>query len=113
MFSHTEPKKSASCTTDFESVYLTYRNLMFHVAIDILHNNADAEDAVQLACIKIAENLDKIKEIHSAKTKGYIITIVENKAIDLYQQNTKQQHLEYSESYNALHIFTIHKQRLQ
>lgn len=80
----------------FDAIYHTYQNLMFRVAMNILKNKSDAEDAVQLACIKIADNLEKLTDIHCAKTKGYIITITENKAVDIYRQNAKKNHLEYN-----------------
>ena len=37
----------------FEQIYLEYRNLMFYVSKGILHNQQDAEDAVQEAFLKI------------------------------------------------------------
>ena len=41
----------------FEKIYLTYRNLMYRAAYSILKNEADAEDAVHNAFVKIAENI--------------------------------------------------------
>lgn len=73
----------------FNTLYLKYRKLMFHVANQILQNDADAEDAVQLALLKISENAAKLSDIDSPKTKGYIITVTENKAIDIYRQNLR------------------------
>ena len=35
---------------------------MFYIAQNILHNVEDAEDAVHNAFVKIAENIDKIKD---------------------------------------------------
>ena len=44
----------------FEGIYYRYRKLMFHVAMKILHNRQDAEDAVHQAFVSIIENLEKI-----------------------------------------------------
>lgn len=74
----------------FERVYQAYQNLMFYVANSILGNEQDAEDAVHNAFLKIAENLDKIGDVMCPKTKSYIVTIVENKAIDLYRSNKRK-----------------------
>ena len=68
----------------FEQLYLEYKGLMFHVAYEILHNEQDAEDAVHQAFVKIAENIKKIDDPICPKTHSYVVTIVENKAIDLY-----------------------------
>lgn len=38
----------------FVTLYETYRNLMFHVAHQILRNEADAEDAVHDAFVTVA-----------------------------------------------------------
>ena len=67
----------------FTDLYETYRGLMFYVANQILHNAEDAEDAVHQAFLSIMENLDKISEVHSPKSRAYVIVIAENKAIDM------------------------------
>ena len=41
----------------FVTLYETYRNLMFHVAHQILRNEADAEDAVHDAFVTVAEKI--------------------------------------------------------
>lgn len=69
----------------FERLYLEYRGLMYHVAYKILHNEYDAEDAVHQAFLKIAENIEIIDGTICPRTQGYVVTIVENKAIDLYR----------------------------
>ena len=73
----------------FERIYLQYRNLMYHAAYSILHNEEDAEDAVHHAFVKVAENINKISEAVCPKTAAYVVTIVENKAIDLYRRKKK------------------------
>lgn len=78
----------------FEQLYLEYRGLMFHVANKILHNEQDAEDMVHQAFLKVAENIEKIGDPKCPKTQGYIVTIVENKAIDLYRRRQKRQVVE-------------------
>lgn len=70
----------------FEQLYLEYKNIMFYVAFNILHNEQDAEDAVHQAFVKIAENIKKIGEPRCPKTRSYIVIIVERKAIDLYRK---------------------------
>lgn len=78
----------------FEQIYLEYKGLMFHVAYEILHNEQDAEDAVHQAFVKIAENIKKNDNPVCPKTHGYVVTIVENKAIDQYRKLQKHQMVE-------------------
>ena len=81
----------------FEFLYMEYRGLMFHVANKILHNEQDAEDTVHQAFLKVAENIEKIGDPKCPKTQGYIVTIAENKAIDLYRRRQKRQGVELSD----------------
>lgn len=74
----------------FERLYHKYRRLMYHVAYKILGNDRDAEDAVQEAFLTIAKNMQKISAVERPKTRAYIVTITESKAIDLYRK--KQSH---------------------
>lgn len=78
----------------FEQLYLEYKGFMFHVAYEILHNEQDAEDAVHQAFVKIAENIKKIDDPICPKTHSYVVTIVENKAIDQYRKQQKHQTVE-------------------
>lgn len=73
----------------FEILYQEYRGLMFRIAKGILHSDEDAEDAVHTAFVSVAENIGKIDEPICPKTKGYIVIIVESKAIDLYRRKQK------------------------
>ena len=81
----------------FEIVYQKYRGLMFYVADQILHNTQDSEDAVHQAFVKIAENIEKIGAPECPKTKNYVVTIAESKAIDLYRSNKRRNTVEYTE----------------
>ena len=82
----------------FEIIYHKYGALMFYIANKILHNQEDAEDAVQQAFIKIAENIDKISEPVCPKTHSYIVTIIESKAIDLYRHNQRKKTVEFMDA---------------
>lgn len=74
----------------FRVLYTNYRGLMFHVARRILGNDQDAEDAVHNAFEKIIKQIEKISHPDSPKTKAFVVTIVENKAIDLYRQKARR-----------------------
>lgn len=67
----------------FEQLYIMYKGLMFHVAMKILKNEFDAEDAVHQAFLSLIENLKKISDVKCPKTRAYIVIITERKAIAL------------------------------
>lgn len=78
----------------FEQLYLRYRAYMFKIANKILHNEQDAEDAVHNAFLSIAKNISKISDPESPKTQGYLVIIIERKAIDLYRERKAHPHEE-------------------
>ena len=88
----------------FERIYLQYKGLMLHVAYDILHNKEDAEDAVHQAFVKVAEHIEEIEEPICPKTKGYVVTIAENKAIDIYRRKQRHPLVELYESTAGMSI---------
>lgn len=77
----TEEEKSK-----FTRIYEKYRKLMFYVANRILQDDYLSEDAVHQAFLKIIDHLDKISENDCHKTKSYMVIIVRNCAINLYNQ---------------------------
>lgn len=56
----------------FEQLYIMYKGLMFHVAMKILKNEFDAEDAVHQAFLSLIENLKKISDVKCPKTRASI-----------------------------------------
>lgn len=73
----------------FDTIYLRYRDKMFACAYSVLHNEADAEDAVQMAFVKIYECIDLVPALSDPRLGGYLNTIVERKAIDIYRKNKR------------------------
>lgn len=70
----------------FQALYERYYGLLLHIANQILHNHHDAEDATQEAFLAVVKNLEKISEVGCPKTRAFLVTIVERKAIDLYRK---------------------------
>lgn len=73
-----------------------YRQMMFKIAVKILHNVSDAEDAVQDSFLWIINNLDKISQIPCNERSSYFASIVEHRSIDIYRKNNGRQ-IEYIE----------------
>ncbi len=72
----------------FKHLYYTYNEMMFNVAMSVLHNKALADETVQDCFLKIAEEFDKIVFAESKKTKAMVSIMVKNKARD----NLNQEH---------------------
>ena len=70
----------------FEQLYALYKDKMYKVAYQILHNIHDAEDAVHDSVIAIIDNLEKINKINCHETLRYIVTIVKSRAFNIYQR---------------------------
>ncbi len=73
-----------------EEIYDLYYKILFFTAMDILKDSHEAEDTVQSAMIKIYEHIDKINDIKCNKTKGFLVIIVRNLAINAYNSRKKR-----------------------
>lgn len=69
-----------------ERLYCKYKNLMYKEAYDILESSAKAEDAIHTSFVKILKNLEKLNEEEEARTRAYIMTVLKNTAIDMYNK---------------------------
>ena len=59
-------------------LYNSYKQFMYNISMSMLGKREDAEDAVQDSFIRIRNNLDKIGNPYSRKTKSYITVITKN-----------------------------------
>lgn len=74
----------------FEKLYYRYRNLMYHIAFQVVHSERDAEDAVQEAFFRIAKNMDKVGDVASTETKNFVAVITKREAMKLYDKRKKR-----------------------
>ena len=81
----------------FEQLYITYKQTMFYVSNRILGDEYLSEDVVHQAFLRIIDNLDKIDKIDCHKTKGFIVVIVENIAIDFYRKRKRENSISFDE----------------
>ena len=93
----------------FEFIYNRYKNLMFYTASKILGDTRDSEDTVHDAFLKIIEIIDDITDVECPQTKSLIVTITENKAIDLYRKRQKRKTTPFEEEYLECRIVRILK----
>ena len=73
-----------------EQLYHQYKYLMFRVSFSILNDSSLAEDAIHAAFLKLFNKSFVIDDINSKKTKAFMIIVVRNVAIDIYNKVNKQ-----------------------
>lgn len=90
--------------TKFEMLYRKYHDLMIYTAMQILHHQQDAEDAVHQSFLTLIDNLNRVRDITSKETKSYLIVITEHKAIDILRARKKISDLDYEEELGGLQV---------
>lgn len=65
---------------------MEYSNSMFHVAFEILRDNGLAEDAVHESFLNLGKRSFKVDNIYSKSTKGFMLVVVRNAAINVYNK---------------------------
>lgn len=73
----------------FEELYKEYKSTMYNFAMAILKDSYMAEDAVHNAFLKVIKNLDKINKVKCNETRNFLVILVRNSSIDIYNQNKK------------------------
>lgn len=68
--------------------------VLFNVSMSILHNTADAEDAVQETFVRIISNLSKIDCANEKRSKAYIFVVTRNICYDILRKKHKVVFLE-------------------
>lgn len=102
LFAAKKKAKAASDEVDtqpqkLEQLYLTYRKLMFYVAYSILHDIHLSEDAVQQAFLRVMNHLEKISEITCPQTKNFLVIIVKNISLNMYNARRDKAAVSYDE----------------
>lgn len=73
----------------FEKMYHEYRDILYRVAMSLLHNEMDAEDAVQQAFLYAAENMEKFSSGMCPKTLRYLVITVRCRATNILRANNR------------------------
>lgn len=75
----------------FEALYYEYRDRMMDMALSVLHNKEDAEDAVHNTFICIAKNMKSIDETKSVRTLSYVLKATKNTSINILKKRNKHE----------------------
>ena len=73
----------------FIELYNTYKDLLYWVAFGKTNNTQDSEECVQETFFYVAKHFEKIDDVHSKRTKCYLVTIVTGFAVDVYNKSKK------------------------
>ena len=74
--------------TKFLGIYNTYREMMFKVAMSVLHNEALAYETIQDCFFKIAANISDMPDPETKRAKALMIIMVRNRSLN----NLKSEH---------------------
>lgn len=77
----------------FAEIYNTYKDMMFRIAMSVLHNEALADETVQDCLLKIAMRIDYMPDPGTNKINALIIIMVRNKSLN----NLKAEHYDKTE----------------
>ena len=76
----------------FEHIYDVYQLRMLHIALGILKNHEDAEDAVQETLLKIARTIKSVPTDNEKLLNAYVYTAIRNTSLTMLnlKENRKQ-----------------------
>ena len=72
-----------------EVLYDLYEQKMYRLAYSVVQNVQQAEDITHDCFVKMADHVEGINDVYSARTKSWILKIVKNEAIDCYRKNQR------------------------
>lgn len=104
MFIYLQMIETEEDRSKFETLYLEYKGLMYNTAYEMLQHEQDAEDAVHHTFLKIAENITKVGEAVGPETKSYVMTILENRAIDIIRKQKRHPEEVYEEAFHGITV---------
>lgn len=70
----------------FQSIYEENYLKMYHVALGMLQDKSEAENAVHEAFLSLAERFEKYSHLSGREMAGFCVSIVKNKAIDMIRK---------------------------
>ena len=76
----------------FSDIYSNYQKQMLLVAKRILHSDEDAEDAVQIAFLGIAQRIKSLP-VDDRRLRAYVLTAAKNAALSLLPQKKRQDNM--------------------
>jgi RNA polymerase sigma-70 factor (ECF subfamily) len=73
-----------------DDLYNSHKNIMLYTAKSILKDQYLAEDAVHQAFVRLFNHLNKISDTTCNKTRSFLVIIVKNIAINIYNKRKRE-----------------------
>lgn len=74
----------------FETIYQTYRGMMYRVSLSVTKDKDLAEDAVHEAFVQIINEIDTIRTDNEKELSTYLYIITKNRAVDFLRKWERQ-----------------------
>ena len=88
----------------FREIYEENYLKMYHVALGMIKNQADAENAVQEAFLSLAEKFEKYLHLSGSEMTGLCVSIVKNKIIDIIRRANHYSEEELDKQIGRAHV---------
>ena len=75
--------------SELSEIYGKYRKRFVGVALKVLHNHEDAEDAVQETFLRIADRPDTFFSLNDKNRLRYLCGVVRNVAVDMLNKGKR------------------------
>lgn len=69
-----------------EQLYIEYKGLMYGVALTYLHNNEDAQDAVNDAIIRLMNKASELRGKNRSVLRSYIVSTMKRTALNIIRK---------------------------
>lgn len=92
-----------------DELFRTYSQMMLKSALSILNNEADAEDAVQDAFLRVINNLDVILKIPRDEKAFYFVSITENVSLNILKKKNRHPFDDIDEYYEIASDYSVEK----
>ena len=88
----------------FVQLYDRYNDLLYYIAKQFFTEQQDMEDVVQDAYLSIVKNIEKIEDVYSSKTRHFVVTVIENKSLDVLKKRKGIIPIEWEETTPGLEV---------
>lgn len=72
-----------------KKLFIKHEQMMYKIAYNILHNEFEAEDALQNTLVKVIDSLEKILAIDCNEVEFYLAVMAKNTALDMQRKTNR------------------------
>ena len=73
----------------FTRLFEAHEKKLYAVALRVLRDRTQAEDAAQQAWLRLVQNWDRVSALPWAETEGYVVTVAKNCALDILRSERR------------------------